>query len=233
MDAEATGSAATRPGRRLILLRHGEVVSHRGDQPLTETGRGQAEEAGRRLAAWGLGSVRLLSGATRRTRQTAQGVLCGLTAADPAALVTAPQVAFALRNPDIYLAGDRVDMVSTAEAFAAQVPGMTPDGVLGVPFFHGFLTAPDRIAYWVHCADPPGDDAARVAARIAAFATSLGDQGVAASDTVIGVTHSPVLRAVAVAFTGEDSGEPPYLNGYVVDVQGDGSVRVAAFDPLA
>jgi broad specificity phosphatase PhoE len=225
--------SSPRRGRRLILLRHGEVVSHRGDQPLTDTGRDQAQEAGKRLAGHGLGSVRLLSGATRRTKETAQLVLDGLTAADPSARVPPPVVAFALRNPDIYLAGERVDMVSTAEAFADQVPGMTPDGVLAVPFFRGFLTAPDRIEHWVHCEDPPGDDARGVAARIAAFAASLGDQGAAAPDTVIGVTHSPVLRAVAVQFTGTDPGEPPYLNGYALDVSGDGAVRAAAFDPFA
>src|SRR3954454_11869479 len=112
-------------------------------------------------------------------------------------------------------------MVRTAEAFADQVAGMTPEGVLGVPFFHGFLTAPDRIEHWVHCADPPGDHAAGVAARITAFAASLGDHGAAAPDTVIGVTHPPVLRAVAVTFPGEAPGEPPYLNGYAVDVLGD------------
>ena len=217
---------------RLILLRHGEVVSHRGDQPLTDTGRGQAEEAGTRLAAAGLGAVSLLSGATRRAQETAQGVQAGLTAGAPTAVVSPPEVAFALRNPDVYLGGHRVDMVSSAEAFADQVHGMTPDAVLGVPFFRGFLTAADRIEYWVRNAAPPGDDAAAVAARIAAFAQSLGDAGPAAADTVIGVTHSPVLRAVAVQFAGEDPGEPPYLSGYALEVAGDGSVRAAVFDPF-
>lgn len=216
---------------RLILLRHGEVVSHRGDQPLTETGRAQAREAGRRLAAFGPGSVRMLSGATRRTKETARGVLEGLAGAGVRA--TPPVVSFALRNPDIYLAGDRVDMVSTAEAFADQVPGMTAEAVMAVPFYRGFLTARDRIEYWVHCADPPGDDTPRVAARIVAFAETLGDRGAGAPDTVIGVTHSPVLRAVALRFTGLDPGEPPYLNGYAIDVAGDGTARVAACDPFA
>jgi broad specificity phosphatase PhoE len=218
---------------QLILLRHGEVVSHRGDQPLTDAGRRQAEDAGTRLAERALGTVRLLSGATRRAQETAQGVRAGLTAADPAATVSGPTVAFALRNPDVYLGGERVDMVSSAEAFADQVPGLTPDAVLGVPFFAGFLAAPDRIEHWVRSASPPGDDAAAVAARIAAFAQSLGDAGPAAADTVIGVTHSPVLRAVAVQFTGEDPGEPPFLTGYTFDVAGDGSVRAAVFDPYA
>lgn len=225
------GEGPTRRGCRLILLRHGEVGSHRGDQPLTETGRGQAVEAGRALAARGLGPVRLLSGATHRARETAEGIQDGLTTADPSAPVKPPLVAFALRNPDLYLAGERVDMVSSAEAFAAQVPWMTPGAVLEVPFFAGFLTAPDRIAHWLGSAEPPGDDAAGVAARIAAFAASLVDQGPSAPDTVIAVTHSPVLRAVAIAFVGVDPGEPPYLNGYSVDFP-DGTPHVAVFDPL-
>jgi broad specificity phosphatase PhoE len=218
--------------RRLILVRHGEVESHRGDHPLTEAGRDQAERAGRRLAAGELGSVRLLSGATRRARETADGVRAGLVAGDDSVHVTAPQVAFALRNPDLYLAGERVDMVSSAEAFAAQVPGMSPEEVLAVPFYSGFLGAPDRIAHWVDSARPPGDDVTRVAARIVDFARSLGDRGPAAPETVLAVTHSPVLRAVAVALLGKDPGEPAYLHGYSVVLSDEDRPVAAAFDPF-
>jgi broad specificity phosphatase PhoE len=214
---------------RLLLLRHGEVASHRGDVPLTAEGCAQAAEAGHRMAA-GLGSVRLLSGATRRARETADGVRGGLAGAGAA--VAGPDVAFALRNPDLYLAGARVDMVSSAEAFAAQVPWLAADDVLAVPFFRGFLGAPDRIEWWLRSEDPPGDDAAAVAARIVAFARSLGDQGTAA-DTVVAVTHSPVLRAVSLGLMGEDPGEPPYLHGFTVQLGPDGSARAEAFDPFA
>jgi broad specificity phosphatase PhoE len=208
---------------RLILLRHGEVASHRGDVPITEEGRRQAAEAGRRLGS--LGSVRLLAGATRRARETAEGVGEGLRAAGAA--VSGPDVAFALRNPDLYLAGARVDMVSSAEAFAAQVPWLDPAAVLAVPFFAGFLTAPDRIEYWLRSTAPPGDDAAAVAARIVAFARSLADGG--APDAVVAVTHSPVLRAVAVGLGLDDPGEPGYLTGYDVRAEPAGAV---AFDPF-
>lgn len=224
-------SSGRRP--RLVLLRHGEVVSHRGDQPLTEAGRGQAEWAGRRLAMHRLGSVRVLCGATRRARETADGVLAGLVAADASTSAASPAVAFALRNPDLYLAGERVDLVSTAEAFAAQVPGMTREAVLAVPFYADFLGARDRIAHWVHTATPPGDDVAQVVARIVAFAASLGDLAASAPDTVVAVTHSPVLRAVAVGLMGEDPGEPPYLHGYTVETSGVGRPLAAAFDPFA
>ena len=215
---------------RLLLLRHGEVASHRGDIPLTAEGRDQAVEAGRCLAAAQPGAVRLLSGATRRAQETAVGVGDGLRAAG-AASVAGPDVAFALRNPDLYLAGARVDMVSSAGAFAAQVPWLSAEDVLGVPFFAGFLTAPDRIEFWLRSPAPPGDDTAAVAARIVAFARSLGDAGTRA-DTVVAVTHSPVLRAVGVGLGLDDPGEPPYLTGFEVWV-GDGGASAKPFDPFA
>jgi broad specificity phosphatase PhoE len=218
---------------RLLLIRHGEVTSHRGDHPLSEAGRFQAEEAGRRLAGLRLGTVRMLSGSTRRAQETAQLVRDGLAAADPAAAVTGPEVAFGLRNPDLYLAGTRVDMVSSPEAFADQVPGLRADDVLALPFFAGWFSAPDRIEWWLRHPSPPGDDAAGTAARLAAFAASLGDLGPAAPDTVIGVTHSPLLRAVSLTFIGVDPGEPPYLTGFGVELLPDGSARAAAFDPFA
>jgi broad specificity phosphatase PhoE len=214
---------------RLVLLRHGEVASHRGDIPITAAGRDQAVDAGRHLAAAGVGAVRLLSGATRRARETADGVRDGLAAAG--VQVSGPDVAFALRNPDLYLAGARVDMVSSADAFAAQVPWLSPDDVLAAPFFAGFLTAPDRIEYWLRSTNPPGDDRAGVAARIVAFARSLGNPGTGA-DTVVAVTHSPVLRAVAVGLGLEDPGEPPYLTGYAVHVQTDGTARAEVVSPF-
>jgi broad specificity phosphatase PhoE len=215
---------------RLLLLRHGEVASHRGDIPITAAGRDHAAEAGRRLAGAGLGTVRLMSGATRRASETAQGVRDGLASAGvPAA---GPDVAFALRNPDLYLAGARVDMVSSADALAAQVPWLAADDVLAAPFFAGFLTAPDRIEFWLRAGDPPGDDAAAVAARIVAFARSLGDPGTGA-DTVVAVTHSPVLRAVAVGLGLDDPGEPGYLTGYAVRLTADGGARAEAYDPFA
>ena len=215
---------------RLVLLRHGEVASHRGDIPITAAGRDQAVDAGRRMAASGPGAVRLLTGATRRAQETAEGIRNGL--AEAGVPVAGPDVAFALRNPDLYLAGARVDMVSTAEAFAEQVPWLAADDVLAAPFFRGFLTAPDRIEWWLRSEDPPGDDAASVAARIVAFARSLADRGTAA-DTVVAVTHSPVLRAVSLGLIGKDSGEPPYLTGIAVEIGPDGSAVAEEFDPFA
>jgi hypothetical protein len=71
-----------------------------------------------------------------------------------------------------------------------------------------------------------------VAARIVAFARSLGNPGIHA-DTVVAVTHSPVLRAVAVGLGLEDPGEPPYLTGYAAHVQTDGTACAEVFSPFA
>jgi len=106
--------------QRLFLLRHGEVTSHRGDVPVTEEGLRTAVEVGRRLAGRADGAIRVISGETRRTRDTAAAIARG--AREAGAEVREDGVAFALRNPDLYLAGVRVDMVSSEEAFAFSAP---------------------------------------------------------------------------------------------------------------
>jgi broad specificity phosphatase PhoE len=209
--------------QRLFLLRHGEVASHRGDVPVTEEGLQTALEVGRRLAGRADGAIRVISGETRRTRDTAAAVAQG--AREAGAEVLEDGVAFALRNPDLYLAGVRVDMVSSEAAFAAQIPGFTEADVAKVDFFAQWLTAPDRVGWWVRHTAPPGDDAATVAARIRMFAGSLADRDDATAFTV-GITHSPVLRACALAVAGADIGEPNWLAGLEADISADGSVRL-------
>jgi broad specificity phosphatase PhoE len=76
---------------------------------------------------------------------------------------------------------------------------------------------------------PPGDVTSAVAHRIAAFAISLADLPDRESETVVGVTHSPILRAVEVEFRGEDPGEPPCPQGYVLRVHGGGQLHVTPF----
>jgi broad specificity phosphatase PhoE len=203
----------------LVLLRHGEVASHQGDVPLTRAGRLQAEQAGRRLAQLPADRVWILVGPTLRAQQTGLLVLHGLTSADPASQATGPTVTPALRNPDLYLAGLRVDMVSTAAAFAAQLPGLTEEQVTRHSFYAHFLASADRIGYWLHHDDPPGDTVAMVAARVHRFAASLADADPV--DLAIGITHSPVLRALAMHYRGKDPGEPDYLGGYCVGMSDD------------
>jgi broad specificity phosphatase PhoE len=209
--------------QRLFLLRHGEVTSHRGDVPVTEAGLQTAVEVGRRLAGRADGAIRVISGETRRTRDTAAAVAQG--ARQAGAEVREDGVAFALRNPDLYLAGVRVDMVSSEEAFAAQIPGFTEADVAKAGFFAEWLTVPDRVGWWVRHPEPPGDDAAAVAARIRTFAASLADREDDTAFTV-GVTHSPVLRACALEVAGSDIGEPNWLAGLEAEISADRSVRL-------
>jgi broad specificity phosphatase PhoE len=209
--------------QRLFLLRHGEVTSHRGDVPVTDEGLQTAVDVGRRLAGRADGPIRVVSGETRRTRDTAAAVARG--AREAGAEVLEDGVAFALRNPDLYLAGVRVDMVSSEAAFATQVPGFTEADIARTAFFSEWLTAPDRVGWWVRHTTPPGDDAAAVAARIRTYASSLADRDDATAFTV-GITHSPVLRACGVEVTGGDTGEPNWLAGLEVEVGADRSVRL-------
>lgn len=209
--------------QRLFLLRHGEVTSHRGDVPVTEEGLQTAVDVGRRLAGRADGAIRVISGETLRTRDTAAAVARG--AREAGAEVIEDGVAFALRNPDLYLAGVRVNMVSSEAAFAAQIPGFTEADVTKVGFFADWLTVPDRVGWWVRHPEPPGDDAAAVADRIRTFAASLADRTDATAFTV-GITHSPVLRACALEVSGSDIGEPNWLAGLQAEISPDRSVRL-------
>jgi broad specificity phosphatase PhoE len=208
---------------RLLLLRHGEVASHRGDVPVTDRGLDTAEQIGRRLAATA-GRIRVLTGETLRTRQTAAAIATGATKAG--ATVDEPRVAFALRNPDLYVGGERVDMVSSAAALAEQVPGMTIDEAAVVPFFAKFFDQPDRIGWWLRLDDVPGDNAETLARRIDHFAASLPDRTTQPADLTVGITHSPVLRACALAHLGHDPGEPEWLTGLELSVSSDRSIAV-------
>lgn len=132
---------------------------------------------------------------------------------------------FALRNPDLYLGGDRVSMVSSASAFAEQTKNLTDDDVMQVPFFSEWLTHPERVGFWVAHPSPPGDTAATVSQRVSAFATSLADVPTLWGTTVVAVTHSPILRAVGLHQHGTDRGEPAYVTGYQLSV-GPGPISI-------
>lgn len=206
----------------LAFLRHAKVPSHKGDMPLTEDSRADIDAAIPRLKALGGANARFvfLGTRTKRSRQTAEILRQEI---DP----TAPEVAaaFALRNPDIHLAGSRVEMGSTAEFFAEQCEhlAMTPAAVMEHPFYRGFLQAPDRIEFWVHHESPPGEDAAAVARRILHFARSFRAAPEVAQgkrDLVVAcVTHSPVMRAILIKGLGiRDPGEPGWVEEIVIRV---------------
>ena len=152
---------------------------------------------------------------------------------DAGGQVIGPKVAFALRNPDLYLAGVRVNMVSSADALAEQVDGVSADDVLSLEFFPTFFDSPDRIGWWLAHPSPPGEDARSVAARVEAFAGSLVDQIPHRPEVVVAVTHSPLLRAVAGDSLGHDIGEPSWVSGLLMVIDDDRNTTVEVFDPGA
>lgn len=219
----------TEPARstRLLLLRHGEVSSHRGDVAVTSAGLETAREVARGLARAGTGAVTLLTGETRRARQTAEAIGSEMRAMGVS--VSGPRVAFALRNPDLYLAGERVDMVSSAEALASQVEGVRPEDVEHLAFYPEFIGHADRIGWWLRHESPPGETAVAVSDRVHHFARSLADVPTLTDTLTIAVTHSPLVRAVGLVALGEDIGEPAWVSGLDLAISPDLTISVARF----
>jgi broad specificity phosphatase PhoE len=214
---------------RLYLLRHGEITSHRGDVPITAAAEEQAFAVGRGFGLRQPGPINVLSGETRRAMDTAAHLARGVI--DAGGDVIGPRVAFALRNPDLYVAGVRVNMVSSAEALAEQVEGLSAEDVTSLEFFPAFFASPDRIGWWLAHPSPPGEDVRSVAARVESFAGSLVNPIPGKPEVVVAVTHSPLLRAVAHESLGHDIGEPPWVSGLLMVVDDDGNTTVEVFDP--
>ena len=214
---------------RLLFLRHGEVASHRGDVPVTESGLVHAEQTGKAIGGSTEGPISVLFGGTTRTRETAEAIVRGV---DAPGRVSAPVDAFALRNPDMYLAGARVNMVSAPQNLAEQVPGMTPEQVEANEWWTAFMTAPDRIGWWLEQDDPPGESSRDVARRLQRFARSFADPGPHSGRLVVCVTHSPLLRSMLAAAHGVDPGEPAYVTGALVQVTSSGQSNISPHNPL-
>ncbi len=203
---------------RVHWVRHGKIASHRGNVPLTGEGVAQARERGRLLAEdLSPGEiVHFMHAPTLRTRQTVEEIRASMAevlgpGGDADLLEVSEQ--WAIRNPDLYVAGQRVEMVTSAEALAEQLsaPSVDPETLSEYPFFREFWASPDRIGYWVQHPDPPGEDTVAVARRQMTFAMSLPDRPENRPVRYVLSTHSPVLRAILLCYTGEDPGEPGYL----------------------
>lgn len=218
------------PDTTVLLLRHGEVASHRGDVPVTRDGLLHAERVGSALADRFEQPITLLYGGTRRTRETAEAIGRGI---GDRSRVQGPVDNFALRNPDMYAAGSRVNMVSSAETLAEQVPDMTAEQADANPWWAHFFSAGDRIGWWLAQTDPPGETSSDLAIRLSRFVLSIADPGPLAGRLIVGVTHSPLLRSLLLAHTGRDPGEPGYVTGAHVTVGGDRTLHVNAIDLLA
>ncbi|GAA1684029.1 hypothetical protein MMUR_22880 [Mycolicibacterium murale] len=216
---------------RLVLLRHGQVASHRGDVPLTEAGVDQAVAAGRWFGENNWRLAAFMHGGTTRARTTAEHFKAGYDTATDAGVTAEIENNTALRNPDLYLGGFRVNMVSSAQDFADQVPPLGPEEVQASPWYREFLTAEDRVGFWAAHAHPPGETAHSVGRRIEAFTRSLADVPVWDGGVVLGTTHSPVLRSVALTFLGDEPGEPSFLHGYSLSLMRSGALHVAKIEP--
>jgi broad specificity phosphatase PhoE len=203
---------------RIHWLRHGKIASHRGNVPLTEEGLAQSRARGRELAE-DLSSgelVHFMYAPTLRTRQTIEEVRASMgevLGSDSGVELLEVSEQWAIRNPDIFVAGQRVEMVSSVEALAEQLsaPPVDPETLANHPFFSTFLASSDRIGYWVEHPDPPGEDTVAVARRQMTFATSLLDKQEDRLVRYVLATHSPVLRAILLCYLGENPGEPGHL----------------------
>jgi broad specificity phosphatase PhoE len=192
------------------FFRHAEIPSHRGDLPATSAGLDRAETVGATLVdSCPPGShVEFLHAPTIRTVQTAEalrrGVARGLSARSGVRL-GAPRVERAVRNPDLYVAGHRVEMVSSMDAVAAQLPDDA-------------LTRADD--------DPPGERADEVAWRFFSWARSLLDTARPYARRCVCVTHSGPMRALLRRYVlGHDPGEPEYVEAVELSFDGDGRAR--------
>jgi len=202
----------------LVFLRHAKVPSHKGDMPLTEDSNSDIEAAVPRLKSLAKSGDQFvfLATETHRSRQTAEALR---EAIEPGSPDVKP--AFGLRNPDLYLAGSRVEMGSTAEFLGSQCEffKMPPEAVKAHAFFASFLSAPDRIEYWLTHETPPGENAAAVAKRVLQFAQSFLAIDTRRDLVVVCVTHSPVMRAILTKGLGiADPGEPGWVEEILLEV---------------
>ena len=142
------------------FYRHAEIPSHRGDLPATSAGLEQAELVGARLAASCSPGTRVefLHAPTVRTVQTAEALRRGFESGERDVHLGVPRVEPAIRNPDLYVAGHRVEMVSALDAIAAQLPddALTRDELERNAFFSRFLTSPTGSAYGSPTTTRPG-----------------------------------------------------------------------------
>ena len=215
---------------RFLMLRHGRVAHHRGDVPLTDMGAAQAEAAGEWFGNEGIEIAGLLSGETLRTTDTAVKFaaayrrVCDLELPDPV-------VSFGLRNPDLYLGGHRINLGEGVEFLASQAFGVESWSVEGSAFYGELMNAKDRVGHWLKHGNVPGENAHDVGRRVDVLVRSLVDVEAWWGKTVVGISHSPVMRAVRLRHRGGYSKEPPFLHGYSLTVRESGAIEFAEFAP--
>lgn len=215
------------PVVRVLLLRHGQVANHMSDTPLTSLGTEQSTLAGEWFASSGLIANAVFSGETNRAKDTATSFIEGCRS--KGGTIPDNDVTMALRNPDLYLGGHRINMGQGSEWLAEQAASVVPADVEAQSWYTGLMEADDRVGYWLEHANPPGDTARAVGERIDVFARSCADVPGWRGGTVVAVTHSPVLRAVRFHHWGDFSREPPFLHGYSLELRENGSLSLSEF----
>ena len=228
-------SGPAHPSLALWSYRHAEIPSHRGAFPRPPPASCMSKRSARRSPhpCPAGARVEFLHAPTVRTVQTAEalrrGVRSGLGTGRDVQL-GAPRVEQAIRNPDLYVAGYRVEMVSALDAVAAQLPddALTHDELERHPFFSRFLTAPDRVGLWVADDDPPGECGDDVARRFSAWARSMLDTTRQYAHCFVCVTHSGPLRAILRRYVlDRDAGEPEYVEPVELTFGSDGACALA------
>jgi broad specificity phosphatase PhoE len=225
-----------------LFYRHAEIPSHRGDLPATSAGLAHAVSVGAALADSCPEGARVafLHAPTMRTLQTAEALRRGLQSAlrdGSAVVLEEPRVEPAIRNPDLYVAGHRVEMVSSIDAVAEQLPDglLARDELERHDFFSRFVASPDRVGMWVADDDPPGETADEVARRFATWARSLvTDTRPPHPRRYVCVTHSGPLRAIVRrSLLGRDPGEPEYVEAVELAFDEAGAARWRFRDTVA
>lgn len=212
----------------IYLFRHGKVDGHNGDVPLSDDAQGDIDRAGSFVAAHTPDgeTVLLLATKTVRSHDTAKRLGEVIKAQNPALTIEGVHDEYAVRNPDLYLAGHRVEMVSNGNAMSRQLPEDTisGDAIEKLPFFGDFFRAPDRIGYWLFHDNPPGENATAVARRLLNYCRSCADTSPEKNLSIVAVSHSPVLRAILVAYMGlSDPGEPDWVEPITIRLGPTGS----------
>jgi broad specificity phosphatase PhoE len=241
VDAGERDGAAAPDGPAFWFYRHAEIPSHQGDLPATSAGLRRAEEVGSALAADCPRGARVEfpHAPTVRTVQTAEALRRGFERGlPPGAGIRMGEVHVepAIRNPDLYVAGHRVEMVSALDAVAAQLPSgaLTRPELERNAFFSRFLGVGDRIGLWVADDDPPGERADDVARRIHAWAHSLCDIERPYPRRYVCVTHSGPMRALLRRYVlDRDPGEPEYVEAVQLAFGCDGTAHWRFRDAVA
>lgn len=205
----------------VYLVRHGRIPDYRTDQPLTAQGRREASAAGRAISDDISGSerVRVFSGPSRRTRETAALLRDGLRSAlaekemhiDVSPVV---DVEDWLQNFQFYLDSlsyDPIEPLMDVSLWRSQEHPSRHYKAC-VAFHTAFWRSADPMGFWLthpsEAAESPQSVAERTYAGVAHHLKESARAAEVKCD--ICVTHSANLRAFLQRVFGRAPSEPPF-----------------------